>query len=142
MKSDIWKKEWVIRVIPPHSKCVFTWKIKVWQCIGGFFCFLFLFFLFNEAVRWREKKALEKVQRLQAYNYQLLGKIEKKEKEKKELTFLAEKKYRELQQKVQAKEQEIDRIWKLIGEKPKDRLPKRRSLPARKGINLPRLKKD
>ena len=127
------RKEWTFKVIPHHSKTSHTLFLRGQHLLLVVLCLLLAFTGVNYLVSLRVKK-------LEGYVKTLETKVAKKEQEKKEMTFLAEKKYQVLHKKLEVKSKEIKEIWRVVGKSPTSQntlVRHRKSLLGSRGLAQP-----
>ncbi|MCL5037775.1 MAG: peptidoglycan DD-metalloendopeptidase family protein [Chloroflexi bacterium] len=113
------KKSCTIKLIPPHARSAFTFKLGLPHFVA---IFLIIAAVLVGAFALLERKAIAdriRLKKIEAYNRILEEKIRLRNEEKKEMALLAGNKYNELHQKLARKEQEINIIWKTIGKEPR-----------------------
>jgi len=134
---SFYHKEWTLKVIPYHCRSAITchWKGKYF--FAAFLIALCLFAGANYLLSAKVRQAKARAEKLESYVRLLEEKVAKKEQEKKEMVFLAHKKYQVLKKKLDTKEMEINEIWRVMGKSPKSQNSfsrKRKSLAASRGV--------
>jgi len=121
-------KELTFKVIPHHSRSAISLFLRGKHLLLSVLCLLLVFLGANYLISLRVKK-------LESYVKTLEYKMANKEKEKKEMTFLANKKYQVLQKKLEVKSREINEIWRVVGKSPTSHQTgrKRKSLVGSRG---------